>query len=78
METLMFKKYVDDVDLILKALKVGSRLNEDMTNIEWSEETEKEDTDKGISQGEVTLNVFQKIANSFAENMSKIINLPTF
>ena len=64
-DILLLTIYVDDLLLISKNLRIGSRWMDG--KLHWSKETELEDLEKGRDNEEVTLQVYLDAANEIIE-----------
>ena len=62
MKIYLMEKFVDDVNVVVEGMRLGSRWNDEEKRIEWSEEEERKDKEEGRKKGSVTMEVVRRMA----------------
>ena len=70
----LFAKYVDDINLIMTRLDLGTRWKGEV--MEWSEQWEEEDRQEGCTQEMVTMRAMKDAADSIVPWLSFTMDLP--
>ena len=71
----MIKRYVDDLNAILKVQKPGTRYNHEEEKLEIVEDLIEEDREREVD--EITMKVFGDIANSIDPAIQAEIDFPS-
>ena len=63
-DVYMFRKYVDDVNIILEALGMGVRWCDNEKRMKWMQEWEEEDKESNIPRDQITMREMVRMSNS--------------
>ena len=69
-------RYVDDITLLLAALKLGYKWNESTRKLEYKKEWEEKDRDEDLSDNKRTMEEVKKIMNSIYPNIQATMEVP--